>query len=70
MEEVARWVSVEFDVPSAELYRRRAGWRVARSVFIELCRLYLTRRMSHAEIGRRLGFIDDLNFLHNILFLA
>jgi len=55
MEEVARWVSVEFDVPSAELYRRRAGWRVARSVFIELCRLYLTRRMSHAEIGRRLG---------------
>jgi hypothetical protein len=46
---------VEFDVPAAELYRRRVGCRVARSVFIELCRLYLTRRMNHAEIGRRLG---------------
>jgi len=55
MEEVARGVSVEFDVPAAELYRRLTGCGVARSVSIELCRLYLTRRMSHAEIGRRLG---------------
>ena len=46
---------MEFGVLAAELYRRCSGCRVARSVFIELCRLYVTRRMSHAEIGRRLG---------------
>ena len=55
IEEVAREVSLEFDVPPEELYRRRPGCRAARSVFIELCRVYLTRKMSHTEIGRRLG---------------
>jgi len=38
--------------------RRRSGCRVAPSVPIELCPLYLTGKMSHTEIDRRLGGLN------------
>lgn len=58
IEEIAQEVALVFDIPAGELYRRRAKSRLARSVFMELCRLYLTRKMNLAEIGRKLGGIS------------
>jgi putative transposase len=57
VEEIARKVSRELGVEEERLYRRR-GIPQARSVFMELCRLYLSRRMSLAEIGRKLGGVS------------
>ena len=57
VEEIRRAVSREFRVEEEGLYRRR-GVSQARSVLMELCRVYLSRRMSLAEIGRRLGGIS------------
>ena len=57
VEKVARAVSREFGVEEEGLYRPR-GVPQARSILIELCRVHLSRRMSSAEIGRRLGGIS------------
>jgi len=57
VEEIARAVSREFGVEEEGLYRPR-GIRQARSILLELCRVHLSRRMSFAEIGRRLGGIS------------
>jgi putative transposase len=57
VEEVGRKVSREFGIEEEGLYRPR-GISPARSLLIELCRVYLTRRMSLGEIGRRLGGIS------------
>jgi hypothetical protein len=57
VEEVARVVSREFGVEEERLYRPR-GVPQARSILIELCRVHLSRRMSSAEVGRRLGGIS------------
>ncbi len=57
VEEIARAVSREFGVEEEELYRPR-GVPQARSIMMELCRVHLSRRMSFAEIGRRLGGIS------------
>ena len=40
------------------LYRRRSSHRQTRSVFIEMCRRYLIRKMCTSELGRRLGNIS------------
>jgi len=58
MEEIAREVAVLFGVKEKELYRRHASAKGSRAVFIELCRLYLSRQMSLSEIGRRLGNVS------------
>jgi hypothetical protein len=42
----------------SKLCRQRSSHRQARSVFIELCRRYLIRKMLTAELGRRLGNIS------------
>jgi hypothetical protein len=57
VEEIARAVSREFEVEEEGLYRPR-GVRQARSILMELCRVHLSRRMSFAEMGRRLGEIS------------
>jgi putative transposase len=57
VEEVAQAVSREFGVEEEGLYRPR-GVPQARSILMELCRVHLSRRMSSAEIGRRLGGIS------------
>jgi REP element-mobilizing transposase RayT len=57
VEEIARAVSREFEVEEEGLYRPR-GVPQARSILMELCRVHLSRRMSLAEIGRRLGGIS------------
>jgi len=55
--EIGRAVSREFGVEEKGLYRPR-GAPQARSIMVELCRLHLARKMSLAEIGRRLGGIS------------
>lgn len=55
IEGISHELFLEFDVPAGELNRRCAACRVARSVFMEMCCLYLTRKMSLGEIGRRPG---------------
>jgi len=35
-----------------------SAYRAARSVFMELCCVYLARKMSFAEIGRKLGGVS------------
>jgi REP element-mobilizing transposase RayT len=57
VEEIARAVSREFGVQEEGLYRPRGVPR-PRSLLMELCRVHLTRRMSLAEVGRRLGGIS------------
>ena len=58
MEEVAREVAMVFQVPESELYRPRTPCRIARSVFMEICRRYLTRRRPLSEIGGRVGGVS------------
>ena len=57
VEEIGRAVSREFGVEEKALYRPR-GVPQARSIMMELCRVHLSRRMSFAEIGWRLGGIS------------
>jgi len=57
-EEIAREVAGRFGVSEKELYRRYASCRDARSIFMELCRLYLSRKMSFSEIGWELGEVS------------
>jgi len=57
VEEIARAVSREFGVEEEGLHRPR-GVPQARSILMELCRVHLSRRMSFAEMGRRLGGIS------------
>ena len=70
MEEIAGEVAREFCVMQEELYFRRASCGVARSVFMELCRLYLGRKMRLAEIGRKMGNISASAFTQNRKRLA
>ena len=58
MEEIAEVVAMVFNVEVKELYRPRSRCRLARSVFMELCRLYLARNESLASIGNRLGDVS------------
>ena len=67
---IAGEVAREFGVMQEELYFRRASCGVARSVFMELCRLYLGRKMSLAEIGRKVGDISASAFTQNRKRLA
>ncbi len=57
VEEIARAVSREFGVEEKELYRPR-GVPQPRSIMMELCRIHLSKKISCAEIGRRLGGIS------------
>ena len=57
VEEIGCRVSQELGVEEEGLYKRR-GIPEARSVLMELCRIYLSRRMSLAEIGRKLGGVS------------
>jgi len=70
MEEIAGEVAREFGVTQEELYFRRASCGVARSVFMELCRFYLGRKMSLAEIGRKVEDISASAFTQNRKRLA
>ena len=58
VEEIAHHVSVAFGVPAEELYHRRSVHRAARGAFMELCCVYLARKMSFAEIGERVGGVS------------
>jgi REP element-mobilizing transposase RayT len=58
LEEIAHHVSLEFGVPAEELYRRRSVHRAARAAFMELCCVYLARKMSFTEIGGGLGGVS------------
>jgi putative transposase len=58
VEEIAQHVSAEFGVPEEELYGSRSTHRAVRSVLMELCSMYLVRKMSLAGIGRKLGGVS------------
>lgn len=58
MEEIAREVASRFGIEKEGLYRRYASCLGARSVFMELCILYLSRSISFSEIGRKLGNVS------------
>jgi len=57
VEEIGRRVSQELGVEEERLYRPRQAPQ-ARSVLMELCRRYLTGKMSLAEIGRKPGGVS------------
>jgi REP element-mobilizing transposase RayT len=69
-EEIAKVVACEFGVTQEELYQRRAPCRDGRLIFLELCRIYLSRKMTLAEIGRELGDISASAFSRNKLRIA
>ena len=60
VEEIAREVAAAFgiDVDKDELRRKRCAEREARSVLMELCCIYLARKMSLFEIGKKLGGVS------------
>jgi chromosomal replication initiation ATPase DnaA len=58
VEEIGRGVAGVFQVPEAELRPPRSRHGAARSVFMELCRLWLCRKKGFAEIGRELGGVS------------
>ncbi|TET92719.1 MAG: hypothetical protein E3J46_00930 [Desulfobacteraceae bacterium] len=69
-EEIAKEVASEFGLDQAELYERRAQCRDARLIFLELCRIYLSRKMSLSEIGKGLGEISASALSRNKVRLA
>jgi putative transposase len=68
--EIAKAVASECGVPEAQLYQSRAPCRDARMLFLELCRIYLSRKMSLAELGKRVGGITASAFSRNRARLA
>lgn len=50
MEEIAREVASQFGVEESELYRQHASCRGVRSVFMELCCLYLSMKMKFYRV--------------------
>ena len=65
VEEIAEVVASKFGVTQAELYQRRAPCRDGRLIFLELCRIYLSRKMTLTEIGKGLGDISASAFSRN-----
>lgn len=66
IEEIAAKVAQVFSISDkTELYLRRSSQRQARSVLLELSRRYLTKKMSMAELGRKLGNISGAALIAN-----
>ena len=65
IEEIAKEVASECGVPEAQLYQSRAPCLDARMIFLELCRIYLSRKMGLAEIGKSMGDITASPFSRN-----
>lgn len=70
VEDIAKEVALRFGIEGDELYTRHTSCREARSIFMELCRLYLSRQMRLTEIGRRLGNVNAAAFSQNRKRLA
>ena len=70
VEEIAKAVAAECGVPEAQLYQSRAPCRNARMIFLELSRIYLSRKMTLAEIGKSMGDITASAFSRNRARLA
>lgn len=58
IERIAEAVAERYGVSIESLYQKRSQHREARSVMIELCRRYLTRKTSLSSLGRQLGGIS------------
>ena len=65
MDELAKAVAAECGVPEAQPYQSRAPCRDARMLFLELCRIYLSRKMTLVEIGKSMGDITTSAFSRN-----
>jgi putative transposase len=68
--EIAQEVASRFGVSEKDLYRRYASCRDARSIFLELCCLYLSRKMNLSQIGRELGEVSGAALSQNRKRLA
>jgi REP element-mobilizing transposase RayT len=55
VEEIGGYVAREFGVTSKVLYQKKSPYRIPRSVSMELCRIFLVKRMSLKQIGKELG---------------
>ena len=58
IEEIAKQVAKGFNVLEENLYKKKSPNAEARSVFMELSRRYLTRKLSITEIGGALGGVS------------
>jgi len=58
IEVISKAVSTVCHVPEEALYRKRGAYREARSIFMELSCLYLSRTMSLSELGQKLGGVS------------
>jgi len=65
LEEIVEVVASEFGLTPAELCRRRAPCRDGRLIFLELCRIYLSRKMTLTAIGKEVGDISASAFSRN-----
>ena len=65
LEEIAQAVASEFGLTPAELCRRRAPCRDGRLIFLELCRIFLSRKITLREIGKEVGGISASAFSRN-----
>jgi chromosomal replication initiation ATPase DnaA len=68
--ELSRVVAAALQVDEDSLFRKRAAPAVARSVFLELCRLHLSASMSLTWLGSQLGGMSAAAFTQNKKRLA
>ena len=65
MEGIARRVAAHFGIEERDLYPRNAPFKLVRSIFMEQCCFYLSRKMALFEIARRLGSVAVSAFSQN-----
>jgi hypothetical protein len=53
--EIGEYVAIEFRVTLKDLYQKKSPYRIPRSVFMELCRIYMVKSLSLNQIGKELG---------------
>lgn len=68
--EIGRCVAREFGVPLRDLYLKKSSCSIPRSVFMELCRLYLVKSLSLKQIGKELGGVGVSAISQNVMRLS
>lgn len=58
IEVISKAVSTVCHVPEEALYPKRSAYKEARSIFMELSCLYLSRKMPLSELGQKLGGVS------------
>ncbi len=68
--DIGRCVAREFGVPLRDMYLKKSSCRIPRSVFMELCRLYLVKSLSLKQIGKELGGVGVSVISQNVMRLS